>query len=91
MSARFLTGRLPDGSTAWASIDEASLCTSPLVAERRFPAFLAPFLSEQAARDALTAAGAEEIQFVSGKANSRPCGSRGGSHCAASGKEARFS
>lgn len=67
MSSRFLIGRLPDGSKAWASIDESSLCTVPLVAPRRFPAFLAPFTSEAAAHDALIAAGADAIESIGPK------------------------
>lgn len=61
MPGRFLTARLPDGSLRWACIDEMSLCTAPVVAERRFAAYLAPFVDEQQARLALLDVGADSI------------------------------
>lgn len=58
MSTRFLTGRLPDSGTVWASYDPDALCSAPAVADRRFPAYMAPHASEAEARQALLEAGA---------------------------------
>ena len=57
MPSRFLTGR-NDGGLVWACVDEQSLCIAPLVSERRFAAYLAPFQNEPEARQALLEAGA---------------------------------
>lgn len=58
MASSFLIGQLQDGGTAWACIDPDTLCTSPAIAERRFAAYLAPFLDEADARQSLLEAGA---------------------------------
>lgn len=43
----------------WASYDPDTYCNSPLVGDRRFPAWLAPFPSEAEARQALLEAGVD--------------------------------
>jgi hypothetical protein len=43
----------------WASYDQDTFCTSPVVSDRRFPAYLAPHMSEAEARQALLDAGAD--------------------------------
>lgn len=58
MSSSFLIGRR-GARQLWACIDQETLCTSPAVADRRFPAYLAPFTSDCVAREALLNAGAE--------------------------------
>ena len=60
MASSFLTGSSSAGQL-WACIDPDSLCTTPHIAERRFGAYLAPFLDEADARQALFEAGASEI------------------------------
>lgn len=56
MASSFLIG-LAAGDVRWACIDELSLCTRPIVGERRFQAYMAPFLDQQEARQALLEAG----------------------------------
>lgn len=52
---RFLTA---NGKQLWAAVEPDSRFTGePRVCERRFPAYLAPFLSEEEAAAALIAAG----------------------------------
>ena len=51
---RFLTA---NGKTLWAAIEPDSRCDQPRVCERRFPAFLAPFRTEEVAAAALLEAG----------------------------------
>lgn len=58
---RFLIGLLPSGEQRWAAIDPNAHHLEAEVAERRFGAYLKPFRSEDEARAALNAAGAEEI------------------------------
>lgn len=60
MASRFLIGRRGD-ELLWACVDEASLCASPTIAERRFAAYLAPFADGADARRALLEAGADTI------------------------------
>ena len=55
--ASFLIGQLPDSSQIWACVD-ASLCTAPAVADRRYGAYMALVPDEQEAREAMIAAGA---------------------------------
>jgi len=57
MASRFLTGNR-GVELLWACIDPDSLCSSPAIGERRFAAYLAPFVAEQEARQALLEAGA---------------------------------
>ena len=56
--ANFLVGRLLNSSQIWACVD-ASLCTAPAVANRRFEAYLTPFPSEHEARQAMMDAGCD--------------------------------
>lgn len=58
---RFLVGKLPDGSERWAAIDPSARFLKASIGERRFQAYMAPFTSEEAAREALTVAGADNI------------------------------
>lgn len=51
---RFLTA---DGRRLWAAIEADTRCDEPRVCERRFPAYLAPFRSEEEAAAALLEAG----------------------------------
>ncbi len=46
----------------WAAIDPNARFLTAKIAERRFGAYTSPFTSEEAARAALTAAGALEIE-----------------------------
>ena len=64
MASQFLTGQMPDGSVRWACIDEMSLCSLPVIGERRFAAYMAPFHDEESARHALLMAGANPIETV---------------------------
>ena len=59
---RFLVGRHPDRGLLWASVDANVNYLEPRLTEGRFAAYLAPFTSEDAARAALIAAGAEHIE-----------------------------
>jgi hypothetical protein len=52
--SRFITA---NDRTLWAAIEPDTRCEQPRVGERRFPAYLAPFKSEEAAVAALIAAG----------------------------------
>lgn len=90
MSARFFIGELADGSTIWAAADPDSRCPAPAVASRRFPAFLTPFQTDQAAREALTAAGAVDTEFVGPKAKLPPRWLGGRERVAALSKGATF-
>jgi len=58
----FLTGRHPRRGVLWAAIDANVHYLEPQVTETRFAAYLAPFTDEQAARSALTAAGAKHVE-----------------------------
>jgi hypothetical protein len=51
---RFLTA---NGRHLWAAIEFDTRCEHPRVCERRFPAYLAPFRSEEEAAAALIATG----------------------------------
>ena len=62
--ARFLTAEHGD-QLRWACVDELSLCTAPGIAERRFAAYLAPFVDEQDARQALVEAGCDPDSITS--------------------------
>jgi hypothetical protein len=59
---KFLTSQHPKRGLLWASIDTAAHHIDPCVAETRFGGYLKPFPSEDAARQALQAAGATNIQ-----------------------------
>jgi hypothetical protein len=59
---RFLIGRHPERGLMWAAIDCNVNYLEPRITETRFAAYLAPFRSEDDARDALIAAGAEHIE-----------------------------
>lgn len=51
---RFITA---NGKRLWAAIEADTRCDEPRVCERRFPAYLAPFRSEEEATAALLEAG----------------------------------
>lgn len=55
---KYIVGTHPTLGTLWAAIDEGAHHLEGRVAERRFPAFLAPFRSRQEAEAALVKAGA---------------------------------
>lgn len=55
---KFLVGQLANGERRWASIDPDARFTGSEIGETRFGGYLKPFVSEEAARDALLAAGA---------------------------------
>jgi hypothetical protein len=59
--ASFLIGQLPNGDRRWASIDPNARFTGAAVGETRFGGYLRPFPTEDAARQALEAAGAVSI------------------------------
>lgn len=59
---RFLIGRSTDGSTLWTAIDGNAHHLESRVEAQRFAAYLAPFQTEESARQALLAAGAEHIE-----------------------------
>jgi hypothetical protein len=59
---KFLTGHHAERGLLWASIDSNVHYLKPQVAETRFAGYLAPFTSEDAAREALIAAGAMNIE-----------------------------
>lgn len=56
--AQFLTA-LSGDQLLWACVDPDSLCSAPLLGERRFQAYLAPFVIESDARQAMLAAGVD--------------------------------
>lgn len=68
----FLIGQHPRRGELWAAIDPSARFLKAEIAERRFSAYLAPFASEDDARAALVAAGAQHI-----KAEQRTRGKRG--------------
>ena len=45
-----------DNAQLWACVDPNTLCTAPLIGERRFAAYMAPFLAEADAKQALSPA-----------------------------------
>ena len=59
----------------WPSYDPDTFCTSPLIWDRRFPAYLAPFPSEAEAREALLEAGCDPATI---SAEKRPMRARRG-------------
>lgn len=61
MNALVLTGELEGGSAAFAVVDPSARHCASAIAERRFSAFLTPFLDEETAKAALKAAGAVNI------------------------------
>lgn len=58
----FLIGHHPRRGQLWAAIDGNARFTKADVAERRFGAYLAPFTTEEDARAALIAAGAQHVE-----------------------------
>lgn len=68
---RFFIGKLPDGSERWAAIDTSAHHLEARMGERRFGAYLAPFTNEVAARAALIAAGAVNIEAEQGRRSKR--------------------
>jgi hypothetical protein len=60
--ARFLIGQHPDRGLLWASIDEQMHHVESAIGETRFSGYLKPFPREDAARAALRAAGAVNIE-----------------------------
>ena len=73
---RFLIGKLPDGGLAWAAVDPNAHHLQPRVGERRFTAYLAPYPTEEAARQALVAAGAVDIEVDEGRRDKKRHGPR---------------
>ena len=63
----FLIATLADGAERWAAIDPYAHHLEARIGERRFAAYLAPFATEEAAREALIAAGAEHITIEARK------------------------
>jgi hypothetical protein len=63
----FLTGRHPDRGLLWASVDPNVNYLEPHITEGRFAAYLAPYRSEDAAREALGEAGATHIEAEAGR------------------------
>jgi hypothetical protein len=61
---RFLTGRHPQRGLLWAAIDPKVNYLEPQVTESRFAAYLAPFPSDEPARQALLTAGADPASLV---------------------------
>jgi hypothetical protein len=59
---KFLTGKHPQRGLLWAAIDGNVNYLEPRITETRFAAYLAPFASEEAAREALSRAGAVNIE-----------------------------
>lgn len=57
MSARFITASHPQHGKLWAAIDPESRVPEPRVCERKFSAFMRPFRTDDAAIQALLAAG----------------------------------
>ena len=55
----FFTGKLPEGALLWAAVDANVNYLEPRTAETRFAAYLAPYRNEEAARQALLAAGVD--------------------------------
>jgi len=68
---RFLIGAHPTRGQLWAAIDPNAKYLEAEIAERRFGAYLKPFLDEQSARDALFAAGAASIDEERARGNRR--------------------
>ena len=64
MSTSFLTASHPERGLIWASYDPDALCSAPAVADRRFPAYMAPHESEAAARAALVDAGCDPASIA---------------------------
>lgn len=58
---KFLTGRHPQRGLLWASVDVQMHHIDSAIGETRFASYLKPFPSEKAARQALIAAGADNI------------------------------
>jgi hypothetical protein len=64
---RFLIGRHPARGLLWVAVDPKVNFLEPQITESRFAAYLAPYTSEEAAREALIAAGAVNIEAEQGK------------------------
>ncbi len=62
----FLIGQHPKRGALWAAIDRNARFTKAEIAERLFAAYLAPFSTEDEARAALAAAGAQIIEPEAG-------------------------
>ncbi len=58
----FLVGHHPGRGPLWAAIDPNARFLTAKIAERRFGAYTSPFTTEEAARAALTVAGAQRIE-----------------------------
>jgi hypothetical protein len=58
----FLVGKHPQQGILWAAIDPNVRYLEPRITETRFAAYLAPFTDVEAARQALIAAGATNIE-----------------------------
>jgi hypothetical protein len=64
---KFLIGKHPDRGLLWASVDPNVNYLEPRITEGRFAAYLAPYRSEDAAREALLGAGATHIEAEAGR------------------------
>jgi hypothetical protein len=60
---KFLIGKHPAKGVLWAAVDGDVNFLEPRVAGSRFGGYLAPFRTEQSAREALLAAGAVNIEI----------------------------
>ncbi|MGZ2410751.1 hypothetical protein ACUXST_000148 [Sphingomonas sp. F9_3S_D5_B_2] len=59
---KFLIGKHPNRGLLWAAVDPNARFTGSELGETRFAGYLRPYCDEQSARDALTAAGATNIE-----------------------------
>lgn len=73
---KFLIGTLASGERRWAAIDVNLHHIDSAIGETRFGGYLKPFPSEEAARAALTAAGAVNIEAEAGRRDRRRNGRR---------------
>lgn len=67
----FLIAQHPRRGTLWAAVDKNARFPKAEIAERRFGAYLAPFTSEDDARDALIAAGGVHVEAEDRKRRGR--------------------
>jgi hypothetical protein len=67
----FLVGKHPQQGILWAAIDPNVRYLEPRITETRFAAYLAPFIDEETARQALINAGAANIEVEQRKRRGR--------------------
>lgn len=68
---KLLTGKHPERGLLWAAIDGNARFLKGEVADRRWGAYLKPFTSEEAAREALHYAGAYHVEAEAGRKRGR--------------------